>query len=115
MELTISGIAIVLSVIGGGIGIASFIRQGQQDSAGLEGRLTALENKAGNMQDLLNNFSVTEIAKMEQQLDNLSSRFEKLDNDVEKKIDSLTEKVDALTIKMNELLVEIAKTNNHQA
>jgi SMC interacting uncharacterized protein involved in chromosome segregation len=111
MEPTV-GIALLISIIGSIIGIASFVRQGKQDSAGLEARLTALENKHQTMQDILNGFSVAEIAKMEAQLENLNTRVEKLDTDVEKKIDQLTVKVDSLMLKMNEILVKIANGNN---
>ena len=107
MEPTIS-IALLIALLGSAIGAVTWIRQGRVDSAGLEKRLTHLESKSDSLQAVVNSYNLANVAKMEQQLDNLKGRVEKLDNDVEKKIDQLTDKIDSLMVKINDISIQIA-------
>jgi cell division protein ZapA (FtsZ GTPase activity inhibitor) len=97
------------SLIAVGISALAFNRNGKKEAIDASTKVTMLETRVANMQELMNAHSLSELAAMKQSLSDLKSRVEKLDGDVEKKIDQLSGKVDNLLGKLNEILLTITK------
>ena len=91
------------------IAIAAFSRQGKKDSQDLTEKITTLQGRVGNLQEIINAANINEFSAMKQSMDDLKRRVEKLDIDVDKKIDQLSNKMDQLVGKVQEVLISISK------